>query len=148
MAFAFVGFSQEPAKDPHGGVISAGGELLISAEAYDRQIRTNDTNKFFAGRKTFRFDTFGDEAFWGGMLKLHQAIEGAKLGGVGPGLSPRNALALGLKVDLDALPEELVKDLRAGRVNLDDPAVTVALLKLNAVVGITGFFDRAKLDSV
>jgi hypothetical protein len=48
-------------------------------------------------RKTFRFDTFGDEAFWGDTLKLHRAIAGSKLGGVGPGVSPRTALSVGLK---------------------------------------------------
>ena len=51
------------------------------------------------GRQTFRHDTFGDETFWGDSLKLHQAIAGAKLGGVGPGLSPKAALAAGLKLD-------------------------------------------------
>ena len=93
------------------------------------------------GRKTFRFDTFGDEDFWGGALKLHQAIEGAKFGGAGPGVSPRTALAVGLKIDAEALPESLVSQVRAGSVNLDDPAVTLALLKLNAVIGVTGFFN-------
>ncbi|MGE5413416.1 MAG: hypothetical protein ACM3NW_04510, partial [Syntrophomonadaceae bacterium] len=93
------------------------------------------------GRQTFRFDTFGDEAFWGDTLKLHHAIEGAALGGVGPGVSPNAALAVGLKVDVDALPGSLKSDLRHGRVNLDDPAVTLALLKLNSVVGVTGFFN-------
>src|SRR3954453_24240799 len=53
------------------------------------------------GRQTFRFDTFGDEAFWGGTLRLHEAIAGAANGGVGGGLSPRAALGLGLKVDAD-----------------------------------------------
>jgi mono/diheme cytochrome c family protein len=93
------------------------------------------------GQQTFRFDTFGDEAFWGGALQLHQAIEGAGFGGVGPGVSPKTALALGLKVDVDALPERLVQQLRHGRVDLDDPAVTLALLKLNAVVGVKGSFN-------
>src|SRR5579862_1551987 len=50
-----------------------------------------------AGRHTFRFDTFGDEAFWGDTLRLHQAIEGSRLGGVGAGVSPKTALAVGLK---------------------------------------------------
>ena len=101
------------------------------------------------GRETFRFDTFGDEAFWGDTLKLHQAIEGAKLGGVGPGLSPAAALGLGLKVDVDALPKSLIAQLKAGKVNLSDPAVTVALLQLNAVIGVTGKFDhRGKLQTV
>jgi cytochrome c2 len=94
------------------------------------------------GQQTFRFDTFGDEAFWGDTLKLHQAIEGAKAGGVGPGLSPAAALGLGLKVDVDALPKSLVAQIKAGKVNLNDPAVTVALLQLNAVVGVTGRFDH------
>ncbi len=93
------------------------------------------------GQQTFRHDTFGDEAFWGGALHLHQAIEGAQFGGVGPGVSPKTALALGLKVDVDALPEQLVQQLRHGRVNLDDPAITLALLQLNAVVGVKGSFN-------
>jgi len=94
-----------------------------------------------AGRKTFRFETFGDEAFWGGTLKLHQAIEGQAHGGVGPGVSPRTALAVGLKVDVDALPKQVVDALKAGQVNLDDPATTLLLLQQNAVVGVTGFPD-------
>jgi len=93
------------------------------------------------GRRTFRFDTFGDEAFWGGTLGLHRAIAGSDHGGVGPGVSPTTALALGLKVDLDALSRRTVRALRRGEVDLDDPATTLALLKADAVVGITGFFD-------
>lgn len=95
------------------------------------------------GRQIFRFDTFGDQAFWGDTLKLHQAIEGSALGGVGPGVSPKTALSVGLKVDVDALPQNLVQQIQHGKVNLDDPAVTVALLKLNAVVGLTGVFNSA-----
>jgi len=91
------------------------------------------------GKKTFRFDTFGSEAFWGDALQLHKAIAGEKNGGVGPGVSPKTALAVGLKVDADALPASLKKQLAAGKVNLDDPATTIALLKLNAVVGVTAF---------
>jgi cytochrome c5 len=93
------------------------------------------------GKQTFRFDTFGDEAFWGDTLHLHQAIEGAKLGGVGPGVSPATALAVGLKVDVEALPPDLIAALKLGRVNLQDPATTLTLLKLNSVVGLTGFFN-------
>jgi len=85
------------------------------------------------GRKTFRFDTFGDEAFWGDSLKLHQAI--AKV-------SPRTALSVGLKVDSEALTADVIEAIRKGRVDLDDPAVTLVLLRLNAVVGVTGFFDQ------
>ena len=108
----------------------------------DDKILDNAEDMIDEGRHTFRFDTFGDEAYWGGQLQLHQAIQGANLGGVGPGLSPKNALGLGLKVDVDALPSGLINQLNAGQVDLDDPAVTLALLKLKAVVGVTGFFNR------
>jgi len=103
----------------------------------------NAAQKVLMGEQVFRFDTFGDEAFWGDTLKLHQAIEGAKLGGVGPGVSPNTALAVGLKVDINALPRNLVEQIERGRVNLDDPAVTLLLLKLNAVVGLTGNFNSS-----
>jgi hypothetical protein len=96
--------------------------------------------KLAEGRATFRFDTFGDEAYWGDTLKLHQAIEGQANGGVGAGVSPKNALAVGLKVDAAALPVDVVAGIAGGKVSLDDPATTLALLKLNAVVGVTGFF--------
>jgi hypothetical protein len=94
------------------------------------------------GRNVFRGDTFGDQAVWGGVLGLHKAIEGAKLGGVGPGVSPKTALALGLKVDSARIPAKVAAAIKAGKVNLDDPKVTLALLKLNAVVGVKGFFNR------
>jgi len=93
------------------------------------------------GQQIFRFDTFGDEVFWTDTLRMHEVIEGAELGGVGAGVSPATALAVGLKVDLDALPPSLVSDLTAGRVDLQTPATTVALLKLNAVVGVRATVD-------
>ena len=96
------------------------------------------TAKIRAGRQTFRYDTFGDESFWGGTLRLHQAIEGSHFGGVGPGLSPRAALGLGLKVSSTGLPSEVKTAIANGKLNLDDPANTLALLKLNAVLGVTG----------
>lgn len=101
------------------------------------------------GQQIFRFDTFGDEEFWGNTLQLHKAIAGEANGGVGPGVSPNIALSVGLKVDVEALPQNLREQIKAGQVNLDDPAVTIALLKLNAVVGLTGFFDeRGNLNSI
>lgn len=115
----------------------------------DKAIARNGQRMIADGRQTFRFDTFGDQAFWGDTLKLHRAIEGAKLGGVGPGVSPGTALAVGLKVDLDALPSGLVRALKKGQVDLNDPATTLALLKLDAVVGLTGFFKpEGNLQSV
>jgi len=104
---------------------------------------------FRQGKQIFRFDTFGDEDFWGGVLGLHKAIEGRAFGGVGDGVSPATALAVGLKVDVDALPEEVQEAIAEGKVDLNSPATTLALLKLNAVVGVTGFFnDNGSLRSM
>jgi hypothetical protein len=92
------------------------------------------------GRNIFRYDTYGDEAFWGDALQLHEAIQGSRFGGVGPGVSPKTALALGLKVDSDVLPPKVLSALRQGKIDLDDVGVTLALLKYDAVVGVKGFF--------
>lgn len=109
---------------------------------YDRRNNAHAERMIEEGRAIFRFDTYGSEAFFGDALQLHKAIAGQKNGGVGPGVSPRTALAVGLKVDADALPHQVKAQLRAGRVDLDNPATTLALLKLNAVVGLTGRFDN------
>src|SRR5437660_10095714 len=129
-----------------GTVLLIAGALAISRSApvnahnpRQNPAVENAVNKVQQGEQIFRFDTFGDRAFWGETLKLHQAIEGAGLGGVGPGVSPKTALTVGLKVDVDALPSNLFEQLQHGMVNLNDPAITVALLKLNAVVGLTAF---------
>jgi len=114
----------------------------LEGNGFDRQISGNAQQMLEEGKRVFRFDTFGDEAFWGDTLKLHRAIEGTKFGGVGPGVSPKTALAVGLKVDMDALPAALVQQIKQGKVNLDDPATTLALLKLNAVVGVQGQFNQ------
>jgi hypothetical protein len=124
----------------------AGGNALADNDSLSKADRRGDDqaqSTIDLGRQIFRFDTFGDEAWWGDTLKLHQALAGARNGGVGPGVSPKTALAVGLKVDADALPGQLKSQIRAGRVNLDDPATTLALLRLNAVVGVTGIFDGA-----
>jgi len=94
------------------------------------------------GKQTFRYDSFGDKAFWSDALHLDKAIAGAPNGGVGGGVSPKTALSVGLKVDAEALPKGLVAKIKAGKVNLDDPATTLALLKLNAVVGVKGTFEK------
>jgi hypothetical protein len=120
---------------------SAQAQVPAATGAFDSSIAQNAQRMIEEGRRIFRYDTFGDEAFWGDQLKLHQAIVGQKLGGVGPGLSPKMALSLGLKVDADALPADLVAQLKAGKVDLEDPASTVALLKANAVLGVTAFLN-------
>jgi hypothetical protein len=133
-----------------GGIVLPAVILLLmlgrgaKSEATPHDATQNNADQLVSqGRQIFRFDTFGDQAFWGGMLGLHQAIEGATLGGVGPGVSPITALSVGLKVDLDALPDNLIEQIEHGEVNLNDPAITLALLKLNAVVGVTGFFSSS-----
>jgi hypothetical protein len=118
------------------------------SKSFDDKIEANSQKMMDEGKQTFRFDTFGDEAFWGDTLKLHQAIEGSNLGGVGPGVSPNTALNLGLKVDVDALPNSLEKDIEKGNVNLNDPASTLALLKVDAVLGVKGIFQGNTLTSV
>lgn len=79
------------------------------------------------GRQTFRYDTFGDQVFWSRILGIHEALKT---------VSPHTALAVGLKVDSDALPPGIL-----AHANLDDPAVTAELLRRNAVVGVRGFFN-------
>lgn len=83
------------------------------------------------GRETFRYDTFGSEGFWTNTLQLHRAIAGAKNGGVGDGVSPETSLAVGLKVDAEKIPTAVAGQIKAGKVDLKDPATTLALL--NAV---------------
>ena len=121
---AFRAGAQSPATAANDSIISQNAQRLLEE-----------------GRKIFRYDTFGSEEFWGGKLGLHQSIVGEKLGGVGAGVSPKMALSLGLKVDAEALPKDLVAAIKAGKVNMDDPASTVALLKANAVVGVTAFLN-------
>jgi len=87
------------------------------------------------GKTVFRFDTYGDESFWTDSLRLHEVIR--------TGVSPKTALSVGLKVDLDTLPAAVQSALQAGQVNLDDPATTVTLLKLGAVVGVVGKVDAS-----
>lgn len=115
----------------------------------DRRIERDAREMLSEGREIFRFDTFGDEAFWGDTLRLHDAIQGAVFGGVGPGVSPATALAVGLKVDVEVLPKNLRRALSRGAVDLNDPATTLALLQLNAVVGVTGrFATDGSLDGI
>jgi Cytochrome c len=92
------------------------------------------------GQAIFRYDTFGDEQLWTDVLRMHEVI---------PTVPPTTALAVGLKVDVDALPQEIIAALLAGQVDLTNPAVTVELLRLNAVVGVQGKVDDGgKLTSV
>ena len=93
------------------------------------------------GQAIFRHDTFGDEQLWTDVLRMHEVIATT--------VPPATALAVGLKVDVEALPPEIIAALRAGQVDLTDPAVTVELLRLNAIVGVQGTVnDVGQLTSV
>jgi hypothetical protein len=131
---------KETPQNPAAGRAS-GSNYQADTEEHARRL-------FDQGRATFRDETFGSEEFWTGALRLDKAVAGAKLGGSGPGLPPRAALALGLKVDAARVPEGVASGIKDGRVSLDDPASTVALLKSNAVVGLHAFFEGEKLSSV
>ena len=96
------------------------------------------------GKEIFRFDTFGDEVFWTDTARLNEVIAGAPGGAVAAGgVSPAKALEVGLKVDVDALPQSVKDGIAQGKVDLNSPATTLALLQLNAVLGVKG-----KVDSV
>jgi hypothetical protein len=115
---------------------------------FDGRVEEHSRRMLEEGREIFRHDAFGSEDFWGKSLRLHEAILGEKQGGVGPGLSPRQALQAGLKVDVGKLPRILVEVLQEGAVSLDNPETTLELLRANAVVGVKGIFDGEKMTSV
>lgn len=100
---------------------------VTAADPLDAANRSHDDLE--AGRWIFRYDTFGDEQLWTDVLRMHEVVAE---------VPPATALAVGLKVDAKVLPPTLVAALRAGKVDLGDPAVTVELLRLNAVVGVRG----------
>ena len=108
------------------GVLTA---CLVSL-AVNRSADAAKKTKSRRGQEIFRYDTFGDEQLWTDQLRMHEVVESA--------VDPLTALAVGLKVDANALPAQLKADLAAGRVDLTDPATTVALIKLDAVVGVVG----------
>jgi hypothetical protein len=121
----------------------------MPAKSFDSDIDNYAKEMMKEGRKIFRYDTFGSEEFWGDSLKLHEAIAGEENGGVGPGLTPKEALRVGLKVDSGALPKILLEAIKGGHVSLEKTKTTLELLKANAVVGVTGFFDRnGRLQSI
>ena len=110
-----------------GFVPATQAEQTAAASERERAPRDKD------GQAIFRFDTFGDEQLWTDVLRMHEVI---------PTVAPATALAVGLKVDVEALPAKVVAALQTGQVDLTDPAVTVELLRLNAVVGVKGAVDR------
>jgi hypothetical protein len=111
-------------------------------EEFQDKIDDNAKKMLADGRQIFRYDTFGSEAFWGDTLQLHKAILREKKGGIGKGLTARQALQVGLKVDSGKIPKLLGEVLKEGSVKLDDPDTTLELLRADAVVGVKGVFDK------
>ena len=91
------------------------------------------------GQEIFRFDTFGDEQLWTDVLRMHEVLSS---------VPPATALAVGLKVDVDALPPPVIAAIKAGQLDVKDPRVTVRLLEMNAVVGVVGKVAGDTLRSV
>src|SRR5687767_3621571 len=111
-------------------VLATGFALSGSApEERAQSAGVQDEAKRREGQEIFRYDPFGDEQLWTDVLRIHEVI---------PSVDPATALAVGLKVDVEALPPAVIAALRAGQVDLTDPAVTIELLRLNAVVGVKG----------
>src|SRR3954466_2434456 len=96
---------------------------------------TVDSQLAAQGKPIFRYDTFGDETFWTDKLMMNEVIQSA--------VDPTTALSVGLKVDAAALPDEVVAGIKDGSISLTDPATTLALLKLDAVVGVKGTVTSA-----
>ena len=121
--------------------LSAGpSEELDAKSSQSRNEAEDNANRLIEqGRHIFRFDTFGDEVFWSDQLQMQRSVMG---------LSPQTALALGLKVDSDALPASVIEAIRLGKVDLNDPAVTLQLIRQNAVLGVVGTFNGNTLSKV
>lgn len=123
--------------DSHLGLLPPGkGDLNLPAL---------DPSLVKQGQQIFRYETFGDETFWTDVLQMNKVIETA--------VSPKTALAVGLKVDATALPAAVVTGIQNGSISLDAPQTTLALLQLNAVVGVKGQVSQGtdgklKLDRV
>src|SRR3982751_3127762 len=115
-------------------------DMSGNTDDFNDAIEKNMKEMFDKGKAVFRFETFGDEAFWTDQLQLQKVIADEKHGGTGKGLTPQQALDAGLKVDLAILPRFLRKKIKQGKF-LDDPWVTLQLIKINAVLGVVGKFD-------
>ena len=110
-----------------GGGGGGGGDVSTST----------DPTVLASGQQIFRHDTFGDEIFWTDTLQMNHVIDGSTTP-PSAGVSPATALAVGLKVDVDALPPAVQTAIAKGQVDLNDSQTTLTLLKLNAVIGLEG----------
>lgn len=142
--FAFVGGCLNQPKS----VATNPATDAYKTESFKAETKDNADALYTEGQQIFRHDTFGSEAFWGGQLRLHQAIAGEKLGGVGPGLTALQALEVGLKVDVARLPNILVEAIKGGSVSLEKVETTVELLKADAVIGVKAIVTDGNITSV
>lgn len=117
-------------------VVACGG----SPDPDDSPPPANEVSLVEQGKQVFRSDTFGDEIFWTDTLKMHDVITAA--------VDPVTALSVGLKVDAEALPAAVVQGIQSGAISLTDPATTIALLKLDAVVGLKGTVETVNGQDV
>lgn len=124
-------------------LIAAIGKSVITVNANGKGLQTstedNAKQLIDQGRQIFRFDAFGDEAFWSDQLQIQRSVMG---------LSPQTALALGLKVDADALSSSVIEAIRRGKVNLNNPGIRLQLIRENAVLGVVGTFNGNTLTKV
>lgn len=113
-------------------ILACAVTLLVTAcgSHHEEQANTPDPAVLAQGKQAFRFDTFGDETQWTDALRMHEVIAAA--------VDPTTALSVGLKVDAEALPPAVVQGIQNGTISLTSPATTIALLKLDAVVGVKG----------
>jgi hypothetical protein len=113
-----------------------GAVALIAAACHHHSGSDSNTDPALIdeGKRIFRFDTFGDETFWTDTLRMHEVVRAA--------VDPTTALSVGLKVDAEALPPAVVQGIQNGTISLTSPATTVALLKLDAVVGLKGTVEN------
>lgn len=116
-------------------LLSAAGcsALLVACGGSEDDTQAQQAALVEQGRQVFRYDTFGDEVQWTDTLRMHEVISAA--------VDPVTALSVGLKVDADALPAAVVQGIQNGSIDLHSPATTIALLKLNAVVGLQATVD-------
>jgi mono/diheme cytochrome c family protein len=128
VTFVISGFGQAPA-----------AQHLRGAHSDPNRDQAERRPAHLDGQAIFRYDTFGDEQLWTDVLRMHEPIAT---------VDPVTALAVGLKVDVEALPPEIIAALRAGKVDLTNPAVTAELLRLDAVVGVKGKVDQGGLTSI
>lgn len=124
-----AGCTTQPSKTASEGATAS---VASASGATESGARSDDSTPqiLASGQQIFRFDTFGDEQFWTDTLHMEQVIAKS--------VDPTTALSVGLKVDMDVLPPEVVKGVQQGTLDLKSPSTTIALLKLDAVVGLKG----------